>query len=161
MELELILAITSQFAGNFSFQASFCTPLINVKLPLTSALEAKGDQHLVKGSRTWLLRRRQDRLAQFPDTFIFHFKMIRETRTESVEKIDRFGYVCTAFLNLFFVRHLGVAVKFSLCPIQNEKNFSNKSHFHSILAHLLPHPLKYSFFSRFTEGFQALKVRVR
>jgi len=43
MQLKLILVMKSQLTGDISFQASFYTHSINVKFPLTFALQAKGD----------------------------------------------------------------------------------------------------------------------
>lgn len=67
------------------------------------------------------------------------------------------------FVQLFPVSLVFVmaAVKIPLCPVWREEKFTKRSHSHRILACLLPRSLKYSFFLRFTEGFQALKVRVR
>lgn len=43
MQLKLILVMKNQLTGDFSFQASLYTHVINMKFPLIFVLQAKGD----------------------------------------------------------------------------------------------------------------------
>lgn len=164
MQLEQILVMTSQFTGDFSFQASLCTHLINVKLPLSSDCKQKEISTWLRVTQPGFTRAMEKTGQACPASKYSTSSSSgqRETRTKSFEKIDRFGYICTILLNLFFFLDTPEQQwNFHSVPFGARKTSGIKVIFTAFWHVCFFTLLNIHFFLGFREGFQALKVRVR